>query len=362
MSTDEFEYKTLARQIQSVFIDFNVSLTIQPHIVDHNHATPYVRIHISAFEKNIDACMNLVEKIWKSSSFKHTDRLSQLIGRESTLLKDNLPSAALELCLSDVKQYLSGHAYISNHVNGRQYHETIHNIAETGVENPYVSKLLSIYEHINRIEPSYVVTTGQSAEFINTLSSKLDRIFMGTTSIVAQTIQQAPPSGKSHIAYHLPSDIAFNTMAIPSVSYTHELSPYMSLLAKLIKHLRLHPEIREKGGAYGHGAIHNPLQHVFTLNTYRDPHIDRSYDVFHRSIMDLTIESFTEQELLEAKFLMIQELDRVIDPKYKGHNQCMQDVMGLTYTLRQENREKIINATLSDIHKAAVYLQNQDKK
>ena len=81
-------------------------------------------------------------------------------------------------------------------------------------------------------------------------------------------IEPIPPQGRL-----IASPVAFIGKVFPTVSYIHPDAPALSVASFLFDNLTLHNQIREQGGAYGGGAVCNPLSGNFYFYSYRDPNI-----------------------------------------------------------------------------------------
>ena len=114
------------------------------------------------------------------------------------------------------------------------------------------------------------------------------------------------------------SSVAFTAKSIKSVSYTHPAAPALSLAAFLLENMSLILILREIGGAYGGGASNSPMSAMFYFYAYRDPNILSTLAAFDMALVELLKGNFDEQDLLEAKFEMIQAMDTPIAPGSRG--------------------------------------------
>jgi len=57
----------------------------------------------------------------------------------------------------------------------------------------------------------------------------------------------------------------------------------------------LHPEIREKNGAYGGGAVYSGLDGTFSFYSYRDPKPLNSSEVFKKSVEWAATKKFSDR-------------------------------------------------------------------
>jgi Zn-dependent M16 (insulinase) family peptidase len=116
-----------------------------------------------------------------------------------------------------------------------------------------------------------------------------------------------------------PFQISHIGLALPIPSYLSKKSAPFAVLAQILTHKLLHPSIREQGGAYGAGAVANPLGGSFGMYTYRDPNPVRSVGVMNdagrwaleklgSSTGSDSKEDITKQ-INEAKMLIFQGVD-----------------------------------------------------
>lgn len=93
----------------------------------------------------------------------------------------------------------------------------------------------------------------------------------------------------------------------------------------------LHREIREKGGAYGSGAVANGG--LWNFFSYRDPHVTRTLDVFKGVPQWIQSNQFTDQDIEEAKLTVFAELDSPVAPSSKGTVEFLHKI---THEMRQK--------------------------
>lgn len=140
--------------------------------------------------------------------------------------------------------------------------------------------------------------------------------------------------------YVLSIPIHYCSKAILGKPYSDPDHAKLRVLARLLSLKYLHPELREKNGAYGGGARISP-DGVFTFYSYRDPRNLETLDVFDKTHDWLTKElnNVTEQEILEAKLGVFQQVDAPIMPSNKG---LVEFLRGLTSETLQRHRSEIM--------------------
>ena len=127
--------------------------------------------------------------------------------------------------------------------------------------------------------------------------------------------------------FSLPYAVNYSALSLKGVPYNHPDSPVLRVLAKLVEQKRIHPEIREKGGAYGGGARYSSLDGIFSFTSYRDPSFERSLEVMRDTGRWITEQKFTDESLGEMKLSIFKDVDAPISVRQEGMQEF---VYGLT--------------------------------
>lgn len=152
------------------------------------------------------------------------------------------------------------------------------------------------------------------------------------------------------LLYDMPYKVYYSGLAMETVPFVDRCSAPLSVLSQLLTHKFLHPEIREKGGAYGAGAGNAPLKGLFTLSSYRDPNPSNTMNVFKRAGVFARDRAWTEQELEEAKLSIFQGLDAPTSVDEEGQRYFMS---GVTDEMDQRWREQVLDVTAKDVSEVA---------
>jgi Zn-dependent M16 (insulinase) family peptidase len=136
--------------------------------------------------------------------------------------------------------------------------------------------------------------------------------------------------------------VSFVARVFPCVSFTHPDTGGLLVLAKLLKAGYLHREIRERGGAYGGMAGYAPESGLFSLLSYRDPHLSRTVRVFDDAARWASGGGFDDREIKEAVLGVFSDLDTPLSPSGKAAREFGYLRQGLTRTMRQNLREQIL--------------------
>jgi Zn-dependent M16 (insulinase) family peptidase len=150
--------------------------------------------------------------------------------------------------------------------------------------------------------------------------------------------------------YDMPYKVYYSGQATQTVPFVDPSSAPLSVLSQLLTHNYLHPEIREKGGAYGAGASNGPIKGIFTFMSYRDPNPLNSLKVFKNSGNFARDRAWSEREIEEAKLGIFQGLDAPVSVDDEGARYFMS---GVTHEMDQRWREQVLDVTAKDVNAAA---------
>ena len=171
-----------------------------------------------------------------------------------------------------------------------------------------------------------------------------------------QTEEQMPYPVNVKTFFPLPYQVYYSALSTTTVPYVHHDSAPLAILAHLLTHKYVHPEVREKGGAYGGSAYASPLKGTFGFASYRDPDAQRSLDVMRRAGQWVAGRQWTDQEIEEAKLSVFQSVDA---PESVSDEGMTQFLSGVTPEMEQERRERLLDVSSSQVRDVAQRYLNE---
>ncbi len=160
-----------------------------------------------------------------------------------------------------------------------------------------------------------------------------------------------PGSSLSRRAFFdLPFQVSYTGTCLQTAPYSSPDKAPLTVLGQLLVHNFLHPEVREKGGAYGASASASPISGLFTMSSYRDPNPRNSLNVFQRAGLYAREKDWSSRELEESKLSIFQGIDA---PRSVSSEASKEFMYGITEHMDQEMRERLLNVTKDDVQKVA---------
>ncbi len=154
----------------------------------------------------------------------------------------------------------------------------------------------------------------------------------------------------------VPAAVGYSGMAIPGVLYgAPEYASYI-LVAHLLKTDYLWQKIRMQGGAYGAAASTHGLEGIFSFLSYRDPHVEKSLQVYEDGLAYIARQGISEDDLEKAVIAIVGKDTRPKSPGEKSVVGLKRRLYGITDDLRRAARHALLEVTVEDVKKQAAAL------
>lgn len=147
--------------------------------------------------------------------------------------------------------------------------------------------------------------------------------------------------------------VAYDALVMPTVPYTHPDAPVLMALAEYLKSRYTHPEVREKGGAYGGFATTDRETGSFAMISYRDPHIVRTFGVFKEAARFVLEQPIDAGAVKEAVLSACGTVDPLTSPDSKGRSRFFNDASGFTLEKRMTFKKRLLQVTADDLRRVA---------
>ena len=147
--------------------------------------------------------------------------------------------------------------------------------------------------------------------------------------------------------------VSFVAQTFQTVRLDHADSPALSVIAKMLRSMYLHREIREKGGAYGGFALYNAEDGLFSFGSYRDPHIVGTLKVYNGAADFIRSGKFSEEDVKEAILQVCSEIDKPDPPGPAARKAFYRRIIGLSDETRMRNKENLLKLTRKAVVDAA---------
>ena len=308
-------------------------------------------------DRNIPHMFGLWEKIFSSVHWDASSRLSQLLKMSASEALNGVAQAGHRYAMTAAASSLTPAAARNEQFSGMSHIQLLSQLSQSDME-PLVIKLKQIAARLLNKEALKVALHSSNTPLLiketGNFLSQLPGSYSSSPNASVSSAGFRPESLRQH--YVTPFPINFTSQSVSTVSYAHPDHAKLRVLAALISSKFLHPEIREKGGAYGGGA--SAGDGAFTFYSYRDPKNLETFSVYERSADWVIEDNFDQSDVNEAILRVFQGVDAPVTPGHRGMRPLLTGVTDETFA---EHRLRLKAVTKEDVRAVAEkYLQSPE--
>lgn len=314
-------------------------------------------------ERNFEAMLDLWRKLLCSVTFANKGRLKTLVNDMASDLVNGVVQSGHRYAVLSASSQINPLAKFQEISGGLTHINVMKELAGSDDMEPLLTKMQQIAKNtfasdnirvaVNCMPESIKDTELKLSSFLKSIPGTANSQPKVWTNNEPMTVSNQP--GIHHV---LPLSVNFAAKSIVTVPYSHSDHAVLQVLGKLLSSKYLHPNIREKGGAYGSGVGINQSG-LLNFFSYRDPNTVATLDIFDNSYSWLMKNEFTEKEIDESKLGIFQGLDAPVAPGSRGN---LQFVNHVTYDMFQEFRLRVKSVSRDKIVEVASKYLNPDNK
>ncbi|MBD3334139.1 MAG: hypothetical protein GF355_01330 [Candidatus Eisenbacteria bacterium] len=149
----------------------------------------------------------------------------------------------------------------------------------------------------------------------------------------------------------IPGEVCYVARVLPVPRIVDQAAPALWALAAHLRTGFLYKKIRVEGGAYGGLCLYDPLRGLFSMMSYRDPHLTETLDVYDAALEHILGDEFDEDELRTTIISAVSRLERPLDPAAKGLEGMVRTLLHLSDEERQRFREMVLSLQAEDLRR-----------
>ena len=376
LSFDEFKISTLfANTITDVGLgdkDYEEIQKIQSAITggissnfvlipDENGGDPMIGLKISSksLETNENKMQDLMIQTIKEANFNDKNRIEDLLSFISSSNERSLIQNGHILAMSNAGAQVNNIAATNDMASGINFITNTKRLSKdininSNLEK-YIASLESIKDKINE-SPTFTFTASSLSKEDSSINLFFKDVVQGYQAQNYFNIQD------QSIGWITGAQVCYCAEVFPTVDFFHSDAPALTVLGAVLRNGYLHSAIREKGGAYGSGAIQDSNNMIFKFFSYRDPRCSETFNDFKKSIK-WSLKNITEENLEEGILGIISSIDKPLSP----YGEAMSDFTSLVDKKDPEKRlhfrAKVKECTVKDlINVSSKYLLNDSSK
>ncbi|MCK5695057.1 MAG: insulinase family protein [Desulfobacula sp.] len=317
----------------------------------------FLAVQGKALDRNVDKLFDLIKEFIEEYNFQDFDRLKNLLLQYQAGMEASIVSTGHRYAISLASRQLSKASYINELWHGIAQYQLIKEITEQFNTSDNKSKVLeTISKNLIKIAQSVLKKGNFKPAVIGGKSAILvaeNRISTIHADLPNNSGQSSLPSAfftpdisfKQDLPYdgwYTNTSVSFVGQSFKTVRITHEDSPGLAVISKILRSLFLHREIREKGGAYGGFAIYNTEEGIFSFGSYRDPHITRTLEIYKKACDFIINGDYSQTDVKEAILQVCSEIDKPETPGPSAMKAFYRDITKLDDDIRRQFKDSLL--------------------
>ncbi|GAB6097412.1 insulinase family protein [Desulfatiferula olefinivorans] len=365
MGTRKRDYAGLARRISAV----TGGIGLSPHARNGYGALsgclPFISFSGKCLNRNLDPFFDIIQECFFDYDFSDLERLKSLMLEYRAGLESAVVQSGHALAMSLASRRFSGTARLNEiwHGIGQLKHikDLCRSITDPGSEEASLIALSGRLRDLARI-----LFAGSNFRFaligddeairgaqpgLAPLSAPL--CLPAHADLPRLTVTPEAGSPMVREGWSTNTAVSFVAAAREAATMDHPDAPALAVISKILRSLYLHREIREKGGAYGGFAMYNPEDGLFSMGSYRDPHIVNTLKVFEEAGAFLNSGSLRDEDVAEAILQVCSVIDKPDTPGPAARKAFYRDIVGLDDAMRLEYKSRLLSVTRRDIREVS---------
>jgi Zn-dependent M16 (insulinase) family peptidase len=358
-STARSNYTDLVRRIDRYTGGIGLSVHARTRYDGADGAcAPFVTLSGKSLERNVRPLFEIIAELMREFQFTDTQRLRTLLNEFRANRESMIVRAGHSLAMSAATRNFSQTRALNEIWNGIQQFQTIKAITDDPTEERLTEvgrDLEAAGRHLFSPANLRVAVIGEAGgleaaagplgELLEGLPAGPDE-GMGPPSV-------APDSSPPREGWSTTSAVSFVARAFPAVRMGHPDAPALAVMARMLRSLYIHREIRERGGAYGGFALYNPEDGVFAFASYRDPHIVRTLSVYEGAEKFIREGDYDAEDVKESILQVCADIDRPDPPGQAARKAFYRRLIGLADEARKRFKEGLLGLTPDAIRATA---------
>jgi Zn-dependent M16 (insulinase) family peptidase len=314
-----------------------------------------------ALDRNVPAMLDLIHTLVLETDFaspKAIGAIQELLESKNSGALDSVAESGHHFAVASASAALSRRGLVRDQLSGlAQVDASARRLADARTNPASLQQLVDNLKLIQSFAISNssslslrIVCEPSSVATNQTLVEKFLRTLPAASEIPPMSGQVPSSSLSRQTFFNLPFQVSYAGTCLQTAPYVSPDKAALTILGQLLTHNYLHPEVREKGGAYGASAAACPASGLFSMSSYRDPNPRNSLKTFQNAGQYARDKAWSARELEEGKLSVFQQIDAPMSVSNDGSKEFM---LGITEEMEQKMREDLLDVTKEDVQSVA---------
>lgn len=367
IGTKKRDYVQLAKDLAKYTGGFGGDFDNYSQIDKPGFYQPIMWFQAKSFNGYLNETFEIINDVFENTIFENPERLQEIIERTYSSAQYSLSSEGYHIALSRLSGYLNEKGKYNELIYGFSAYEALKKLQNQIKENPQkaLGEIVGIFEKIRaNLFQKQNLMFHVTAE--NEALGQVENHFkdFGSLFSAAEPVKSVPqfPEAKVNEAFATPADVVFAGISGNIVQAGLPYSGKLEVLKKFIDRDFLYNRIRVQGGAYGNFSKLNRFTGEYSIISYRDPNVKKTYDAYRSIPQALRNLNLSQYALDQIKISAYSAFDPLLSASQKGSKARNDFMRGLTPEHTEKVIAEILSTTVDDLKGMAdgfeKYLEN----
>lgn len=355
MGTRHCDYRQLDQRVRLATGGLSAGLVVTDSPSEPGRFEEAVLLKSHCLQKHTATMMALWRELFVHVSFGDQERLVNMLQMAAAESSGSVTSSGHQYAMGEAAATISEAGRLRHIYSGLQQVRVLKSLVEEMRPELITTKMKLMAEmvlgRLSGARCALSCTESGVDEAVDGVSQLLDSVVTETISRTSSDFSVAPDFTATPMKQmvRLPLPVQFAATSLPTVPYTHADFAALRVLARCVSLSYLHPAIRERGGAYGSGALLSPGG-VWHYYSYRDPSALSSLHTFDATADFVEKHSFDNGEITGSKLGVFQSVDAPVVPADRGMRLFLS---GITDEQFEEHRRRLKAVSVEDLRRVA---------
>lgn len=310
LDTKNYSYKDLNTELNLKAYDFNQQISVLGYY-NQNKGELVLNQAISASRGDFKDAYELLKEVSFNTDFSNVTKIRELLTAELAKRKMMAVTGGVAITLIEASKNFDRLSEIRAVLGGVREIKAVEELlakSDSEIEE-ILNKAYSDYQEIFKSNTLYHIT-GEREDY-DEIKSVLEADGRLSDERVAHVIETDSKAGNSTAI-----------LAMTDVNYCVDACKYDLkngsdyVVSRALSNSYLHDNIRAKGGAYGDGM--NITQSIAYMFSYRDPNLDKTFEVYDKAYEWLESRDFSQEEIDSLIIGSYNQFDPLLTPRLKS--------------------------------------------
>ena len=355
---DNKDYEEVQKIQSAITGGISANFILIPNKAQSAH-TLGLKITSKCLEENEKEMQDLMIETAKNSNFSDKNRIKDMLNFISSDNERSLIQNGHILSMSNAGAQVNNISATNDFVSGLNFITNTSSLSKDIDKSSKIKKYIELLNNIKeKINPNPMYTF--TASSLDMDKSKIKYVFDDINDSL--NFQSYFNIQEESVGWITGAQVTYCAEAFPTVDFFHEDAPALSILGAVLRNGYLHSAIREKGGAYGAGAMQDSNNKIFKFFSYRDPRCTATFEEFKKS-REWSLKNITQEQLDEGILGIISSIDKPLSPFGEAMSDFSMNLDKKDLEKRLKIRSMVKNCKIDDlINVSQKYLFSDSRK